>query len=176
MIQQNLILNMLTCTHPVETAEFSFSAEKADCLFSIHKTEWPVNIEDLFPKLNHTTQYLYVNFEPTRDEKKLTVNLHKSPRFAKHYYQWLISRYFNKVASVSKPNFIRDNEFWFWDKEASTYQFFIFKRFVVKVQIKGITDFPELVIYNTPQFSTTYSEASPFSISGDIRSLLLNIM
>mgnify|MGYP001279517694 FL=1 len=176
MIQQNLILNMLTCTHPVETAEFSFSAEKADCLFSIHKTEWPVNIEDLFPKLNHTTQYLYVNFEPTRDEKKLTVNLHKSPRFAKHYYQWLISRYFNKVASVSKPNFIRDNEFWFWDKKASTYQFFIFKRFVVKVQIKGITDFPELVIYNTPQFSTTYSEASPFSISGDIRSLLLNIM
>jgi len=50
--------------------------------------------------LNTTAQYLYVNFEPKPDEKKLTVNLHKSPRFAKHYYQWLISRYFNKVASV----------------------------------------------------------------------------
>lgn len=146
MTQQNLILNILTFTHPAETAEFSFSVEKADGLYSIHKTEWPVNIEDLFPKLNPATQYLYVNFEPQPDEKKLTVNLHKSPRFAKHYYQWLISRYFNKVASVSKPNFIKDNEFWFWDKEASTGQFFIFKRFVIKVQIKRITDYPELVI------------------------------
>ncbi len=79
MIQQNLILNMLTCTHPVETAEFSFSAEKADGLFSIYNTRWPVNIDDLFPKLNTAIQYLYVNFEPTRDEKKMTVNLHKSP-------------------------------------------------------------------------------------------------
>jgi hypothetical protein len=146
MADQNLILNILTFTHPAETAEFSFSVEKTDGLFSIHKTEWPVNIEDLFPKLNATAQYLYVNFEPSPDEKKLTVNLHKSPRFAKHYYQWLISGYFNKVASVSKPNFINDNEFWFWDKEASTGQFFIFKRFVIKVQIKRITDFPELVI------------------------------
>ena len=146
MADQNLILNILTFTHPIETAEFSFFAEKADDLFSIHKTEWPVNIEDLFPKLNPTVQYLYVNFEPKPDEKKLTVTLHKSPRFAKHYYQWLIYRHFNKVASVTKPNFIKDNEFWFWDKEASTGQFFIFKRFVIKVQIKRITNFPELVI------------------------------
>ena len=68
MTEQNLILNILKFDHPVETAEFSFSAEKAVGLFSIHKTEWPVNIEDLFPKLSATEQYLYVNFEPSPDE------------------------------------------------------------------------------------------------------------
>lgn len=147
MIKQDLILNILTFDHPLETAEFSFFAEKADGLFSIHKSEWPVNIEDFFSKLNHTVQYLYVNFEPKPEEKKLSVNLQKSPRFAKHYYQWLISRYFHNEASVTKPNFIKDNEFWFWDKEASKpSNYYIFKRFVVKVQIKRITDLPELVI------------------------------
>ncbi len=58
MLQQNLILNMLTFTHPVKTAEFFISAEKADRPFSIHKTKWPVNIENLFPKLNTIIQYL----------------------------------------------------------------------------------------------------------------------
>ncbi|GEM_PF-2926582 len=36
---------MLTFTYPVETAKFTFLAEKTDGLFSIHKTEWPVNIK-----------------------------------------------------------------------------------------------------------------------------------
>ncbi|MEI6122706.1 MAG: Piwi domain-containing protein [Bacteroidota bacterium] len=146
MVAPNLILNILTFNHPFETADVSFYTEKADGLFSIHKAEWPVNIADYFPKLNNNTEHLYVKFEPGPDDQKLTVNLHKSPRFAKHYYEWLISVYFRGKASVSRPNFVKDNEFWFWDKAASIGQFFIFKKFVIKVQINRIVDSPELVI------------------------------
>ena len=71
MIKQDLILNILKFDHPVETADFSFFAEKADGLISIHKTEWPVNIHELFPNLNNTIQYLYVNFDPNINDKKL---------------------------------------------------------------------------------------------------------
>lgn len=68
MIKQDLILNILTIDHPVETAEFSFTAEKADGLFSIHKSEWPVNIEDFFSKLNHTTQYTEIEKHQGNDQ------------------------------------------------------------------------------------------------------------
>ncbi len=147
MLAPKLILNILPFDHPAETADFSIAIEKAEDLFSIHKKEWPDNIADLFPKLNKDTQYLYVNFNPDSDEKKLSVNLPKSPRFAKHYYNWLIFSYFSKSNKcISTPNFINDNQFWFWDKDASTGQFHLFKRFVIKVQINRIVDSPELVI------------------------------
>lgn len=43
MIHQNPILNMLTFTHPVGTAEFSFLAEEADGLFFIHQIQGSKN-------------------------------------------------------------------------------------------------------------------------------------
>ncbi|MDD4215315.1 MAG: hypothetical protein PHR81_10930, partial [Bacteroidales bacterium] len=147
MASQNLILNILTFDHPAVTADFSFSIEKTNGLYSIHKPEWPVNIKELFPALNPAIRYLYVNFNSENENKKLSVNLHKSPRFAKHYYSWLIYNYFQNTGKcLTAPNFVNDNQFWFWDKSASAGQFFIFKRFALKVQINRITDFPELVI------------------------------
>lgn len=144
---QNLILNILTFDHPVETAEFSFSTDMGDGLFPVDKDEWPVNISDYFPQLNANVQYLYVNFNPIPEERKLTINFHNSPRFSKHYYSWIIYNHFKEVSCILNSNFVKDTAIMLYDKDASAVcQFFIFKRFVIKVQINQITDFPELVI------------------------------
>jgi len=147
MVKQSLILNMLTFNHPVESKEFTFSLESSPYYFPIYKHEWPVNIADVFPNIPEETDYLYVNFEPGDRNATLSVDLRKSPRFAKHYYSWLVYNYFKSVADVSKPNFVKDTEVWFYDKESSeSCKYFIFKRFIIKVQNKRITGFPELVI------------------------------
>lgn len=115
--------------------------------YSIHKTEWPGNIPDIFPDLSTETNFLYVNFDPEGCNDILTVNLVNSPRLAKCYYSWLIFKYFKVVADVTKSDFVKDTEVWQYDKESSKKStYYIFKRFIVKVQIKRITGKPELLI------------------------------
>ncbi|MFZ4799288.1 MAG: Piwi domain-containing protein [Bacteroidia bacterium] len=148
MSEQNLILNILTFDLPVETVKFSFFKKEAEGLISIYKKNLPKNIDELFPHLSDDTEYLYVNFAPETNENLLTVKLSENSRFAKHYYTWLISNYFKTRKCFQKSNFVNDIEVWFYDKNASSNAglFFIFKRFMIKVQIKRISDFPELQI------------------------------
>ncbi len=147
MSEQKLIMNILTFNHPDEKANFSFFENKADGLISIYKNNLPKNIDILFPDLSEDTEYLYVNFEPDTSDNLLTVNLSENSRFAKYYYTWLISKYFKTRKCFQKSNFVNDIEVWFYDYASSKAGlFFIFKRFMIKVQIKRISDFPELVI------------------------------
>ncbi len=148
MTDQKLIFNILTFDHPVETANFSFHEKEAEGLISICKDNLPKSINELFPDLSEDTEYLYVNFAPESNEKTLIVKLSDNSRFAKHYYVWLISNYFQTRKCFHKSNFVNDIEVWFYDKNATTTegQFFVFKRFMIKVQIKRISDFPELQI------------------------------
>jgi hypothetical protein len=47
MAEQNLILNIVTFSHPKEKQNFSFSAEKKEGFFPIVKNEFPLNINDI---------------------------------------------------------------------------------------------------------------------------------
>ncbi len=147
MIEQSLTFNMLTFNHPVETKEFGFSVVAGNGFYSIHKTEWPENIPDIFPDLSTDINFLYVNFDSEGCNDILTVNLQKSPRLAKRYYSWLIDNYFKSLGYVTKLDFLKDTEIWHYDKEASEKSaYYIFRRFVIRVQIKRITGQPELLV------------------------------
>jgi len=51
MSVQNLILNILTFNHPVEQKDFALYTKKRNGSFPINKYEFPVNIEEIFPKV-----------------------------------------------------------------------------------------------------------------------------
>jgi hypothetical protein len=146
LTNQGLTQNLLPFNHPAETADFSFSFEKKEDHFSIYKTAWPKNINELFPDLPERTKFIYINYSPIPVDQKLTVNLLENPNFAKQYYHWLINCYFKEVSCISKSNSITDNEFWFYNKQASSGKFYVFRRFVLKVLIKNIADSPVLLI------------------------------
>ena len=59
MKQQNLILNILTFSHPVPSIECSFQLEKADGFYPIKVNSLPVNIDELFTKEQLETVFLH---------------------------------------------------------------------------------------------------------------------
>ena len=93
MAKQNLILNILTFSHPIPSIECSFQLEKADGFYPIKVSSLPVNIDELFTKEQlETVEYAYTNF--TADDNistPITVEFDKSKRFSKLYYTWPVS-------------------------------------------------------------------------------------
>lgn len=148
MKEPNLILNIVNFSPPVEKKEFSFSVEKKNGAFPISKYEFPLNINDIIPKeKTDKAEYLYTDFKTNGDKKAtIKVDMLICTRFAKHYYTYLINNYFKTKADITESNFIHDNELWFLDKDESTDDYFAYKLFTVKVQMKRITAEPELVL------------------------------
>ena len=122
MAEQNLILNIVTFSHPKEKQDFSFFAEKKEGFFPIIKREFPLNINDIIDKsITDTVEYLYTDFNATNDEQNtITVDMLKCTRFAKHYYTYLINQYFRAKADITNSNFIHDNEVWFANTKETT--------------------------------------------------------
>jgi hypothetical protein len=166
---QNLILNILTFKPPVTEKVFTFSLEKKEGLYSIKLDECPTGIEKLLPaEFNSGDNFIYTDFlshtvstenisqdinQPVQSGSdnsiKVNVNLAQSPNFAKHYYTWLILNYFKDIADVIECDFINDLIIWFKDKQSDT-QFTHYHSFRFRVQIKRVSEFPELVIaYHT---------------------------
>jgi len=144
--EQNLILNILTFSHKVEKVDLAISTEKSDDSFAISKREWPVNINELFPELDSKIVHLYVKLNPGADDKKLTVNLNINKRFAKIYYSQLVYDYLKTKANITYTNFVDDIELWFRDEKSDTKDFWVLKKFTVKVQMQRITKSGELAI------------------------------
>ncbi len=148
MAEQNLILNIVTFSHPKEKQDFSFFAEKKEGFFPIIKREFPLNINDIIDKsITDTVEYLYTDFNATNDEQNtITVDMLKCTRFAKHYYTYLINQYFRAKADITNSNFIHDNEVWFANTKETTKDWLAYTVYTVKVQIDRIKFEPELVL------------------------------
>jgi len=148
MAEQNLILNILNFSHPVQTVECSFQLEKADGFYPVKVSSLPVNIEDLFSKEELSNiVYAYTNF--TADEnisKPITVDLNKSQRFSKNYYTWRLYNHFLPIADAIKTNFINDISLWFINKTKNHTEYSTYQVFTLKVQIAKATKEPELVV------------------------------
>jgi len=148
MAEQNLILNILNFSHPVQTVECSFQLAKADGFYPVKVSSLPVNIEDLFNKEElENIEYAYTNF--IADEtisKPIAVDLDKSRRFAKLYYTHQLYNHFYTIADAIKTNFISDISLWFLDAKKINKDFDTYTVYTIKVQIARATKLPELVI------------------------------
>ncbi|MEZ5047413.1 MAG: Piwi domain-containing protein [Chitinophagaceae bacterium] len=148
MAKQNLILNILNFSHPVQTVECSFQLAKANGFYPVKVSSLPVNIEDLFSKEElENIEYAYTNF--IADEaisKPIAVDLDKSRRFAKLYYTHQLYNHFYTIADAIKTNFISDISLWFLDTKKINKDFDTYTVYTIKVQIARATKLPELVI------------------------------
>jgi hypothetical protein len=148
MLEQNLILNILTFNHPVEQKNFAFYTEKKNGCYPINHYEFPLNIAEIIPDAKSKKfEQLYTDFENTLDkEAVIPVDLIKCTRFAKHYYSWVIYNHFKTVVDIVNSNFVNDLEVWFHDKNESTSEYKAYKVFTIRVQIARNAATPEMII------------------------------
>jgi hypothetical protein len=148
MAEQNLILNIVTFSHPKEKQDFSFFAEKKEGFFPIAKYEFPLNINDIIgTEITDTAEHLYTDFSAGKDKTStITVDMLKCTRFAKHYYTYLIHQYFKTKVDITNSNFIHDNEVWLTNTTETTKDWLAYTIYTVKVQMNRVTRQPELVL------------------------------
>lgn len=148
MAKQNLILNILNFSHPVQTVECSFQLAKADGFYPVKVSSLPKNIEDLFSKEElEKVEYAYTNFKAEDNiSVPVKVDLEESKRFSKLYYTNILYNYFINIADAIKTNFISDISLWFLDAKKINKDFDTYTVYTIKVQIARATKLPELVI------------------------------
>lgn len=112
MINQDLKLNILTFSHPIQSLKCSFTLVKADGYYPVSIRNLPINIIELFTEVQlQNVEYAYTNFTADlKISKPIIVLFAESKRFSKHYYSFLIANYFTTVADAIKTNFVSDAE------------------------------------------------------------------
>lgn len=102
--------------------------------------EMPVNLSDMY------TEGLYTDFTDRDADLGVTVDFELSPKFAKHYMNYQIYRWFEGKARLRKRNFVRNNEFYFLEKKDKANNLAVFDRFAVRATYKRMTDGFELTL------------------------------
>jgi hypothetical protein len=150
MSDPNLTFNILTFDHPFETQTMYFSKEDNGKCHSIHKSIFPVNIDSIFPGISKNgCENVFTTFT---GEKKgflpLSVTFEsENPDFIKRFYDRQINHYFRVIKEqIVKVGFIKENQVWVYSKKNSTAQWDVYEKFSLKVQIKTVSKFPELML------------------------------
>lgn len=147
MEKYNLMLNIIPFTAPVKEMEFSFYPDKQDGFYPIHKDDLKGIIEAYMPEDKMHYGYFYTDFlSPKPGAVTIKVDLTQSVHFANHYYRWLILRYFENIADVTYPNFIKEIELWFHDQSQNNQHYNVYQVYTLKVQYGHVTDAHELVL------------------------------
>ena len=147
-MKQSLQLNVIPFTAPFQEAEFAFYKERIDGHYPVFKDDLNGLLDEHFtPAQLLDLRKLYTDFqEPREDALVLKINLEETPRFASHYYRFLIRRYFAGVADIMHQNFTSETEVWFHNPAASTPKFKVYNQFTLKIQYDRVTGGPELVL------------------------------
>lgn len=147
-MQQNLTLNIIPFTPPVEKAFFAFYTQKQDGYCPIHKDDLYGLLDDKFTTLELLElDWLYTDFEPPKENAiEIEVDLTQSIYFAQHFYRHLIRQYFMGAADVMRSNFTNEIEVWFHNKSLSNTKYNVYNQYTIKVQHHRVTDGPELAL------------------------------
>lgn len=151
-MKQSLQLNIVPFNHPVKSASFALYNDpklaQTEGYFPIFKDDLGDLLEDIFLEDElDTIEKLYTDFqEPKENAINLEINLADTPRFANHYYRYLIRNYFTGKVDIIHQNFTAETEVWLHNKKGSSEEYNLYNQFTIKVQNARITDLPELVI------------------------------
>jgi hypothetical protein len=140
-----LFFNILPFTHPKESIDVSFTAER--------KNEWQrFSTKILPPELtgnysaNKCPEFFYTRFSPDDDGIKITVNLKEHPAVARAYYTGQVRDIIAPQVEFIQYNFLKDTQFWCSDKTFRNNHYHKYYRFTVRVQHNYADGTPELLI------------------------------
>lgn len=147
---QGLKINIILFSSVNQCVELSFFKEKRQDYVSLHLSECPIEIAEKFsPEERKRNPYFYTNFSnDSKADFKATIDLSKSTRFAKHYFNHLIREHFRQKSALVSSNFIHDIEVWFEAPTQPNKAFTTYQVFSLRVQHAEISDGFELVIYD----------------------------
>jgi hypothetical protein len=151
-MQQTLQLNIIPFNHSFTSASFAFynkpELAKQEGYYPIFKNDLGELLNDLFSEDELSNlEKLYTDFqEPKEDAIIIEINLAETPRFANHYYRYLVRHYFTGKVDIIHQNFTSETEVWLHNKKGSTPEYNLYNQFTIKVQNARLTELPELVI------------------------------
>lgn len=147
---QNLYFNILTFDWPDEPHVAYFSRDFKPGSIPIYKSQFPSTIESLFPGIGkENPEFIYTTFHLERTGfEPLSLDLkHENEDLVKRIYSNKIHWYFRYVLKqLSEIGFIRENKIWIPVPELSTPDIETFNRFSLKIQVKKVSAFPEIVL------------------------------
>ncbi len=150
MQKQNLFFNILTFEFPSENQTFYFALDDIGKSHKIHKTLFPNEIDSVFPAIsNNGTDFIYTTFTGEKEGfKPIEINFsEENEDLIKRYYNRQINFYFSRIKQkIVKVGFIRENQIWIYSKKLSTTQFDTYLKFSLKVQLKTVSNYPELLL------------------------------
>lgn len=147
-MQQTIQLNIIPFTPPIQEAIFAFYTKRLEGYCPIHKDDLQGVLEGLVneDELEYG-QWLYTDFQPAKKGAILIeINLSECPRFASHYYRYLIRNYFTGIADIMHKNFTNEIEVWFHNTNSSNPKYNVYNQFTLKIQYGRVSDGPELVV------------------------------
>lgn len=143
MNSSDVKLNLIPLELDETSRRFSFFESKPGDkkTYPLTPGEMPVNLADMY------RDPIYTDFsENVVADMTVTVQYELSPRFAKHYLNYLIYQWFEDKAYLRKRNFIQNNEFYFQKGTDEKNQIVEFDRFRVRGTYGRLTDGYELTI------------------------------
>jgi hypothetical protein len=149
MITSDLTFNLLTFSFPSGAQVMYFSKDYVDNCHSVHKSLFPENIESLFPGIKTDgTEKIYTTFTyPQEEFQPLEIQFENgNPDFIKRYYNRLINHYFRTIGQIVKVGFIKENQVWVHSAKDSDMQWDVYEKYSLKVQLKSVSNFPELLL------------------------------
>ncbi len=150
MQKTNLYFNILTFEFPSENQTFYFALDDIGKSHKIHKTLFPNEIDSVFPGIsNNGTDFIYTTFTGEKEGfKPIEINFsEENEDLIKRYYNRQINFYFSRIKQkIVKVGFIRENQIWIYSKKLSTTQFDTYLKFSLKVQLKTVSNYPELLL------------------------------
>lgn len=144
---QSLSINIIPFKHPVVERAFSFSKEKKDGYYPIHRAELPKSIWEEYEDDLQDIKYLYSNFQDEENaDFSASVNFKSSSRFAKHYYTTLIHEYFSTRADAIKKNYVGDIQLWFKNESLSNEKINAYEKYTIKVEFSSLCHSPAVLL------------------------------
>lgn len=90
--------------------------------------------------------YIYTNFEKIAGGVNIEIDLKDHPSVTRAYLTYLIRNHISAFAEITRPNFLRDTQFWFPDPSQEGTKYIVYRKFTVRVQMYQQSTQPELLI------------------------------
>ncbi len=147
-MNQTIKLNIIPFAATKGKKTFAFYRERKEDYYPVFKNDLGSLLEGKMSNLElFELDKLYTDFQPPKEGAiVIEIDLAKTPRFANHYYRYLIRNYFVELADIMHQNFTSETEVWFHNKERSSEKYNVYNQFTLKVQHGRVTDGPELVV------------------------------
>ena len=136
---EQILLNIIPFTPLEDKLTFAFYDDKVPNYASI---KWDKLFEEFPEGRDPKAKSYYADFQPAREDAIIKeIDVFNAIKFAQQYYRYLILNYFKGIeGSIVFPNFTKDVEVWFEDKDITNPDYKLYNKFTLKVQYKNVVN------------------------------------